>query len=75
MLNVLNLFERLCDAHRTIKLAKCKFAMVRAIAPFLMLMTKEFMLFLGLVAYFCSFWKKFSTVVAPLTDVLKGQVK
>ncbi len=33
------------------------------------------MRFLGLVGYYRSFCRKFSTVVAPLTDLLKGKVK
>ncbi len=31
--------------------------------------------FLGIVSYYNSFCKNFSTVVAPLTDVLKGKIK
>lgn len=36
---------------------------------------KELMRFLGMVGYFQSFCKNFSSVVAPLTDLLKAQVK
>jgi len=36
---------------------------------------KELMRFLGLVGYYRSFCKNFSTVVAQLTDLLKGKVK
>lgn len=33
---------------------------------------KELQRFLGLVGYYCSFCRNFSTVVAPLSDLLKG---
>lgn len=36
---------------------------------------KELMRFLGLVGYYRSFCTKFSTVIAPLTDLLKARVK
>ena len=36
---------------------------------------KELMRFLGLVGYYRSFCSNFSTVVAPLTDLLKGRAK
>lgn len=36
---------------------------------------KELMRFLGLVGYYRSFCRNFSTVVAPLTDLLKGKTK
>ncbi len=36
---------------------------------------KELMHFLGLVGYYRSFCRNFSTVVAPLTDLLKGKAK
>ena len=36
---------------------------------------KELMRFLGLVGYYRGFCRNFSTVVAPLTDLLKGKVK
>ena len=36
---------------------------------------KELMRFLGLVGYYRSFCRNFSTVVAPLTDLLKAKVK
>lgn len=36
---------------------------------------KELMRFLGLVGYYRSFCRNFSTVVAPLTDLLKGKAK
>ena len=36
---------------------------------------KELQWFLGLVGYYRSFCRNFSTVVAPLTDLLKGKVK
>lgn len=36
---------------------------------------KELMRFLGLVGYYRSFCRNFSTVVAPLTDLLRGKVK
>lgn len=36
---------------------------------------KELMRFLGLVGYYRSFCRNFSTVVSPLTDLLKGKAK
>lgn len=36
---------------------------------------KELMCFLGLVGYYCSFCKNFSTAVAPLTDLLKARAR
>lgn len=36
---------------------------------------KEHMHFLGLVGYYRSFCKNFSTVIAPLTDLLKRKVE
>lgn len=36
---------------------------------------RELMRFLGLVGYYRSFCRNFSTVVAPLTDLLKGKVQ
>ncbi len=36
---------------------------------------KELMHFLGLVGYYRSFCHKFSSVVAPLTDLLKAKAK
>ena len=36
---------------------------------------KELMRFLGMVGYYRGFCKNFSTVVAPLTDLLKGNVQ
>lgn len=36
---------------------------------------KDLMRFLGMVKYYRSFCKNFSSVVAPLTDLLKGKVK
>lgn len=36
---------------------------------------KELMHFLGLVGYYRSFCRNFSTVVLPLTDLLKGKAK
>lgn len=38
-------------------------------------MKKELQRFLGLVGYYCSFCKNFSTVVAPLTDLLKRSTR
>lgn len=51
-------------------------AKIRAVVQFPAPSTKkELMRFLGLVGYYRSFCKNFSTVVAPLTDLLKGKVK
>lgn len=51
-------------------------AKVRAVVKYPTPATKkELMHFLGLVGYYRSFCKFFSTVVAPLTDLLKGRVK
>lgn len=51
-------------------------AKVQAIKNVLPLMTKKgLMRFLGLVGYYRSFCRNFSTVVAPLTDLLKGKTK
>ena len=51
-------------------------AKVTAIMQYLVPATKkELQRFLGLVGYYCSFCKNFSTVVAPLTDLLKGKAK
>ena len=51
-------------------------AKVRAVAQYPAPTTKkELMRFLGLVGYYRSFCKNFSTVVAPLTDLLKGKAK
>lgn len=36
---------------------------------------KELMRFLGLVSCYCSFCSNFSSIVAPLTDILKTKVK
>ena len=38
-------------------------------------MKKELMRFFGLVGYYRGFCRNFSTVVAPLTDLLKGKAK
>lgn len=51
-------------------------AKVRAVEHYSALTTKkELMLFLALVGYYCSFCRNFSTMVAPLTKVLKGRAK
>lgn len=51
-------------------------AKVRAVVQYPIPATKkELMRFLGLVRYYQSFCKTFSTVVAPLTDLLKCTVK
>ena len=51
-------------------------AKVQAVAQFPPPTTKkELMRFLGLVGYYRSFCRNFSTVVAPLTDLLKGKAK
>lgn len=51
-------------------------AKVRAVLQFPVPTTKkELMRFLGLVGYYRAFCKNFSTVVARLTDLLKGTVK
>lgn len=48
---------------------------VRALGQYPALTTKkELQRFLGLVGYYRNFCKNFSTMVAPLTDLLKGKV-
>ncbi len=92
-----SLFERLMEAHLTINLAKCSFAMatvtylgrvvgqgrvapvqakILAIADYPQPTTKkELQRFLGLVGYYRGFCKNFSTVVFPLTELLKTKMK
>lgn len=49
---------------------------VQAVMRYLVPTTKtEVMHFLGLVGYYRAFFKKISTAVAPLTDLLKGKAK
>lgn len=89
------LFDRLAEAHLTINLAKCEFAMatvtylghvvgqgcvapvqakVLAVEKYPQPTTKkELQRFLGLVGYYRSFCKNFSTVVFPLTELLKAK--
>ena len=51
-------------------------AKVKAVVQFPTPTTKkELMRFLGMVGYYRSFCQNFSSVVAPLTDLLKGSVK
>nr|XP_046229617.1 uncharacterized protein LOC124050808 isoform X1 [Scatophagus argus] len=51
-------------------------AKVRAIEDFPVPTTKkELQRFLGLVGYYRNFCRNFSTVIAPLTDLLKGKVR
>ena len=51
-------------------------AKVMAVQQFLPATTnKELMRFLGMVCYYCSFLKNFSSVVAPLTELLKAKAK
>jgi len=51
-------------------------AKVQAIDEYAPLLTKKaLMRFLGLVGYYRCFCRNFSTVVAPLTDLLKGKAK
>ena len=51
-------------------------AKVRAVEQYPVPTTKkELMCFLGLVGYYRTFCRNFSTVVAPLTDLLKGKAK
>lgn len=51
-------------------------AKVTAVSQFPLLTTKkELMRFLGLVGYYRCFCRNFSSVVAPLTDLLKSKVK
>lgn len=39
------------------------------------LIKKDLMRFLGMVGYYRSFCRNFSTIVAPLTDLLKAKAK
>lgn len=49
---------------------------VQAVVQYLAPTTKkELMCFLGLIGYYWSFCRDFSTVVAPLTDLLRGKEK
>ena len=55
--------------------AECVLCMQRFRLLMTMLTKKELMHFLGLVGYYQCFCRNFSTVVAPLTDLLKAKAK